>query len=211
MSDKSKFFLVKENNTEVGEYKSDAPNLMAPFLRNLDERFVNMCKAVVTDDIHMTEELHKNKWDPSSTKARKFWLQSPIYRQVLNYAIISTMTGTSVSISYMVTKLGSTFTTIQRIVNEAENEGFIDVFNKGDSKSRTTIAAKPKLLLDFMKKYCLERAEGWNAVLNDFDTNDFHIWYESMKADTKKSEKFADSFEKALEEAEALNVKFTES
>ena len=140
MSDKSKFFVVKENGLEVGEYESDAPNLMAPFLRVMDERFINMCKAIVTDDIQMIEEAAKRKWDPSSTKQRKFWLQSPVYRHVLNYAVISAITGTSASISYMVTKLGSTYTTIQRIVNEAEAEGYIDVFNKGDSKSKTTIA-----------------------------------------------------------------------
>lgn len=211
MSDKSKFFLVKENAVEVGEYHSDAPNLMAPFLANMDERFINMCKAIVTDDINIAEEAQRKKWDPSSTKVRKFWLQSPIYRQVLNYAVISAMTGTSASISYMVTKLGSTYTTIQRIVNEAEAEGYIDVYNKGDSKSKTTIACKPELLLDFMMCYCIERAESWNAVLNDFYTNDFHIWYEAMKADEKQAKKFAESFAKALEDAEALKVKFTES
>ena len=63
----------------------------------------------------------------------------------------------------------------------------------------------------FYDVYCIERAEGWNAVLNDFDTNNFHIWYESMKDDPKKAEKFKESFGKALEEAEALKVKFTES
>ncbi len=211
MSDKSKFFVVKENGLEVGEYESDAPNLMAPFLRVMDERFINMCKAIVTDDIQMIEEAAKRKWDPSSTKQRKFWLQSPVYRHVLNYAVISAITGTSASISYMVTKLGSTYTTIQRIVNEAEAEGYIDVYNKGDSKSKTTISCKPNLLLDFMMCYCIERAEGWNAVMNDFDTNNFHIWYENMKDDPKKAEKFKESFGKALEEAEALKVKFTES
>ena len=211
MSDKSKFFVVKENRSDVGEYESDAPNLMAPFLRVMDERFINMCKAIVTDDIQMIEEAAKRKWDPSSTKQRKFWLQSPVYRHVLNYAVISAITGTSASISYMVTKLGSTYTTIQRIVNEAEAEGYIDVYNKGDSKSKTTISCKPNLLLDFMMCYCIERAEGWNAVMNDFDTNNFHIWYENMKDDPKKAEKFKESFGKALEEAEALKVKFTES
>ena len=211
MSDKSKFFVVKENGLEVGEYESDAPNLMAPFLRVMDERFINMCKAIVTDDIQMIEEAAKRKWDPSSTKQRKFWLQSPVYRHVLNYAVISAITGTSASISYMVTKLGSTYTTIQRIVNEAEAEGYIDVYNKGDSKSKTTISCKPNLLLDFMMCYCIERAEGWNAVMNDFDTNNFHIWYENMKDDPKKAEKFKESFGKALEEAEALKVKFSES
>ena len=216
MSDKNIYPITNlvgqnEPNTEVGEYHSDAPSLMAHFLRVMDERFVNMCKAIVTDDIHMIEEAQKRKWDPSSTVARKFWLQSPVYRHVLNYAVISAMTGTSVPISYMVTKLGSTYTTIQRIVNEAEAEGYIDVFNKGDSKSKTTISCKPNLLLDFMMCYCIERAEGWNAVLNNFDTNDFHIWYESMKDDPKKAEMFKESFGKALEESEALKVKFTES
>ena len=41
--------------------------------------------------------------------------------------------------------------------------------------------------------YCIERAEGWNAVMNDFDTNNFHIWYENMKDDPKKAEKFKES------------------
>jgi hypothetical protein len=47
--------------------------------------------------------------------------------------------------------------------------------------------------------------------MNNFDTNDFHIWYENMKDDPKKAEKFKESFGKALEESEALKVKFTES
>jgi|TARA_Y100000310_G_C20610708_1_gene777835 hypothetical protein len=209
--DKIKFFERKADNSDVADYKSNAPNHVAPFLRVMDERFVNMCKAIVTDDITIAEEAHKKKWDPSSTKARKFWLQSPIYRQVLNYAVISTMTGTSRSISYMVTKLGSTYTTIQKVVNEAEAEGYIDVFNKGDSKSKTTIAAKRWMVLDYMQKYCISRAEGWNAVLNDFDTNNFHIWYEAMKADPKKSDKFAESFRKALEAEEELQETFSES
>jgi len=217
VSDKIKFFERKENNSDVADYKSNAPNHVASFLRGMDERFVNMCKAIITDDIQIVEEAHKKKWHPSSTKAQKFWLQSSIYRQVFNYAVFSRMTGTSAAISYMVTKLGSTYTTIQKIVNEAETEGFIDVYNKGDSKSKTTIAAKPWLVLDYMQRYCISRAEGWNSVLNDFDTNDFHIWYESMKADPKKSDKFAESFRRALEDAEvlkdteALKVAFSES
>ena len=111
----------------------------------------------------------------------------------------------------MVTKLGSTYTTIQKVVNEAEAEGYIDVFNKGDSKSKTTIAAKRWMVLDYMQKYCISRAENWNAVLNDFDTNDFHIWYEAMKADPKKSDKFAESFRKAFEAEEQLQETFSES
>ena len=204
MGDKSKFFEQKENNGDVREYNSNAPNHVAAFLRNMDERFINMCKAIVTDDIQITETAQRNKWDPTSSKAQRFWLQSPIYRQVLNYAVISTMTGSSAAISYMVTKLGSTYTTIQKIVNEAEAEGYIDVYNKGDAKSKTTIAAKPWLALDYMQRYCITRAEGWNAVLNDFDTNNFHIWYESMKANPKKSQKFFESFQNAMDDAKEL-------
>jgi len=201
VSDKSKFFLVKENNSDVGDYVTDAPNHVAPFLKHIDERFVNMCKAIVTDDIQIIEDAHRKKWDPLSSKAQKFWLQSPVYRQVFNYAVFGTMTGSSAAISYMVTKLGSTYTTIQKIVNEGEAEGYIDVYNKGDAKSKTTIAAKPWLALDYMQRYCVSRAEGWNSVLNDFDTNNFHIWYESMKANPKKAESFAKSFKDAMEKA----------
>ena len=190
---------IKQKNTD--EYVTDAPNLVAPFLEELDIRFVNMCKAIVTDDITIRERQTTLRWSPSSTKAQRFFHQSPIYRGVMDYCVQAKMLGTSSSISYMVSRLGVTYPTITKIVNEAEAEGFITVYNKGDAKEKTAIAAKAWLVIDYMKLYCVSRAEGWNAVLNEYDTNNFHLYYEVMKTDPKKVEKFAKQFDQAEKSA----------
>ena len=190
---------IKTETTD--EYVTEAPNLVAPFLRELDIRFVNMCKAIVKDDITIRERQTTLRWSPNSTKAQRFFHQSPIYRGVLDYSVQAKMLGTSSAISYMVSRLGVTYPTITKIVNEAEAEGFITVYNKGDAKEKTAIAAKAWLVMDYMKLYCISRADGWNAVLNTYDTNNFHLYYEVMKADPKKVEKFAKQFEKADEAA----------
>ncbi len=178
-------------------HKTEAPNLCPSYLKDMDVTFVNMCKAILVDDISICETAVKNRFNPNSSRAQKFFLQTPLYRNVLNYAIYGSMTQTSYAISHVVTTMGTSFQTISKIVNEAEAEGYFKVYNKGEKTSKTTFAAVPWLVVDFMKKYCVGRADGWNVVLRQFDTDSFHTEYEKMKSDPVASQRFSEVFEQA--------------
>tara|TARA_X000000368_G_scaffold12582_2_gene10172 strand:- start:18 stop:665 length:648 start_codon:yes stop_codon:yes gene_type:complete len=188
----------------VDEYVTEAPyfgSQKVDFLQGIDQRFLQMGKALITDDIYIQERLSQIKWDVNSSKGQKFWMQSPSYRGVFNYAINGSLSGTSYAISYIVSKLALTYPTVTKIVNEAEAEGYIYVYNKGDKSEKTAIAAVEWLTIDYLRKYVPYRAEGWNAVLNDYDTNSFHKWWLHLKADPKLAEVFADQINTAEENA----------
>tara|TARA_R100000655_G_C2952624_1_gene187547 strand:+ start:274 stop:927 length:654 start_codon:yes stop_codon:yes gene_type:complete len=195
----------KKIKTELtDEYVTNAPyfgSAKVDFLQGIDQRFLQMGKALITDDIYIQERLAQIKWDVNSSKGQKFWMQSPSYRGVFNYAIKGSLSGTSYAISYIVSKLALTYPTVTKIVNEAEAEGYIYVYNKGDASEKTAIAAVEWLTIDYLKRYIPYRADGWNTVLNDYDTNAFHKWWLNLKADPKKAEAFADQINTAEENA----------
>ena len=203
----NKINLVKEKKIkreQPDEYVTEAPyhgSQKVDFLKGIDQRFLNMGKALVADDIYIQERLALIKWDVNSSKAQKFWMQSPSYRGVFNYAIKGSLSGTSYAISYIVSKLALTYPTVTKIVNEAEAEGYIYVYNKGDKSEKTAIAAFEWLTIDYLKRYIPYRAEGWNAVLNDFDTNSFHKWWLTLKTDPKKVNAFAEQINQAEQNA----------
>ena len=192
---------VKKIKKDVDEYVTNAPNYgeTVAFLKGIDQRFLNMGKALVTDDIYIQERATQVKWDINSTKAQKFWMQSPNYRGIFNYAIAGSLSGTSYAVSYIVSKLALTYPTVTKIINEGEAEGYLYVYNKGDKSEKTAIAAVEWLTIDYLRKYIPYRAEGWNAVLNDYDTNAFHRWYVALKSDPKKSQAFAEQLNQAEE------------
>lgn len=181
---------------EVEEYKTEAPARTSDFLNDVDKRLVNLAKAVITDDIYKMERLAQIKWDVNSSRAQKFFLQSPNYRAILDYALWAKIFGTSVAISYIVAKLGLTYPTVTKIVNEAEAEGYINVYNKGDASEKTAIACKAWLVMDYMKRYVSYRAEGWDAIRNDYDTNAFHKWFSDIKQNPKLSDKLQEQLDK---------------
>jgi len=195
----------KKIKTEpTDEYVTEAPyfgSAKVDFLNGIDQRFLQMGKALITDDIYIQERLAQIKWDVNSSKGQKFWMQSPNYRGVFNYAIKGSLSGTSYAISYIVSKLALTYPTVTKIVNEAEAEGYIYVYNKGDASEKTAIAAVEWLTIDYLKRYIPYRAEGWNAVMNDFDTNAFHKWWLTLKTDPKKVNAFAEQINLAEENA----------
>ena len=117
---------------------------------------------------------------------------------VFNFAIKGSLSGTSYAISYIVSKLALTYPTVTKIVNEAEAEEFIYVYNKGDKSAKTSIAAREWLVIDWLKRYVPYRAEGWNNVLNNYDTNSFHEWWELVKSDPEKREKFRKQMDQAV-------------
>ena len=191
---------IKREPTD--EYVTEAPSYgqrKLDFLQGIDQRFLNMGKALVTDDIYIQERSAQIKWDINSSKAQKFWMQSPNYRGVFNYAIKGSLTGTSSALSYIVGKLGLTYPTVTKIINEGEAEGYLHVYNKNDASEKTAIAAVEWLTIDYLRKYIPYRAEGWNAVLNDYDTNAFHKWYLALKADPKRLQEFAEQINQAEE------------
>ena len=193
---------VKKIKKDVDEYVTEAPSYgqqRVDFLQGIDQRFLNMGKALVDDDIYIQERSAQIKWDINSTKAQKFWMQSPNYRGVFNYAIKGSLTGTSYALSYIVGKLGLTYPTVTKIINEGEAEGYLYVYNKNDASEKTAIAAVEWLTIDYLRKYIPYRAEGWNAVLNDYDTNSFHKWYLALKADPKRFQAFAEQMNLAEE------------
>ena len=192
----------KVKSEPVDEYISEAPyygKQRVDFLQGIDQRFLNMGKALITDDIYIQERQAQVKWDINSSKAQKFWMQSPNYRGIFNYAIKGSLTGTSYALSYIVGKLGLTYPTVTKIINEGEAEGYLYVYNKNDASEKTAIAAVEWITIDYLRKYIPYRAEGWNAVLNDYDTNAFHKWYLALKADPKKLQAFAEQMNLAEE------------
>ena len=195
---------IKREPTD--EYITNAPNYgeKVDFLKGIDQRFLNMGKALVTDDIYIQERATQVKWDINSSKAQKFWMQSPNYRGIFSYAIKGSLTGTSYALSYIVSKLGLTYPTVTKIINEGEAEGYLYVYNKGDAKEKTAIAAVEWLTIDYLRKYVPYRAEGWNAVLLNYDTNAFHKWYVALKADRKKAQEFAEQLNKAEEKTKSI-------
>ena len=195
----------KKIKTEpTDEYVTEAPfygSQRVDFLKGIDQRFLNMGKALITDDIYIQERLAQIKWDVNSSKAQKFWMQSPNYRGVFNYAIKGSLSGTSYALSYIVSKLALTYPTVTKIINEGEAEGYLYVYNKNDASEKTAIAAVEWLTIDYLRKYIPYRAEGWNAVLNEYDTNAFHAWYLALKTDPKRLQAFADQINTAEENA----------
>jgi hypothetical protein len=191
----------KKMKKEMDEYVSEAPSYSkkVDFLKGIDERFLNMGNALIDDDIYIQEKATQIKWDINSSKAQKFWMQSWNYRRILNYAIKGSLTGTAFSLSHIVGKLGLTFPTVTKIVNEGEAEGYLYVYNKGDKSEKTAIAAVEWLTIDYLKKYVPYRAEGWNAVLHAYDTDSFHQWYTLLKEDQKRFQKFAEQMNQAEE------------
>ena len=181
---------------EVEEYKTEAPDLTSDFLNDFDKRFVNFAKAVITDDIYRNERFAQVKWDVNANRAQKFFLQSPNYRAIFDYAVYAKIFGTSVPISYIVAKLGLTYPTVTKIVNEAEAEGYINVYNKGDASEKTAIASKAWLVIDYLKRYVPYRADHWDAIRNDYDTNAFHKWFADLKLNPKLSQKFQEQLDK---------------
>ena len=188
----------------VDEYITEAPfhgSHRVDFLNGIDVRFLQMGKALVDDDIYIQERAAQIKWDINSSKAQKFWMQSPNYRGIFNYAIKGSLAGTSYALSYIVGKLGLTYPTVTKIINEGEAEGYLYVYNKNDASEKTAIAAVEWLTIDYLRKYIPYRAEGWNAVLNDYDTNAFHAWYTKLKEDPKRLQDFAEQINQAEEKA----------
>tara|TARA_R100000458_G_C8166895_1_gene168821 strand:- start:56 stop:682 length:627 start_codon:yes stop_codon:yes gene_type:complete len=195
-------------NEKSDEYWSDAPvygNQKLKYLEVIDKRYLNMGKALVDDDIYIQERLAAIRWDVNSTRAQKFWTQSPNYTHIMNYSIKGSLLGTSFTISYIVNKLGLTFPTVTKIINEAEAEEFIYVYNKGDKSAKTSIAATEWLVIDWLKRYVPYRAEGWNNVLNNYDTNSFHEWWELVKSNPEKQEKFRAQMDQAVEKYKNKN------
>ena len=193
---------IKREPTD--EYITEAPyhgSQRVDFLKGIDQRFLNMGKALVADDIYIQERQMQVKWDINSSKAQKFLMQSPNYRGVFNYAISGSLLGTSYALSYIVSKLALTYPTVTKIINEGEAEGYLHVYNKNDASEKTAIAAVEWLTIDYLRKYIPYRAEGWNTVLNDYDTNAFHKWWLQLKADPKKVEAFAEQINQAEENA----------
>ena len=77
----------KQKKDSVDEYKTNAPfygSAKVDFLKGIDQRFLNMGKALVTDDIYIQERHTRDKWDPNSNTAQKFFMQSPNYRGIFN-------------------------------------------------------------------------------------------------------------------------------
>ena len=187
----------KQKKEFVDEYKTNAPfhgSAKVDFLKVIDQRFLHMGKALVTDDIYIQERHTQVKWDPNSNKAQKFFMQSPNYRGIFNYAIKGSLSGTSYAVSYIVSKLALTYPTVAKIINEAEEEGYFYIYNKGDRSEKTAIAATEWLTIDYLRRYVPYRAEGLNEVLNDYDTNAFHEWWHVIKTDPKKLQIFAEQF-----------------